>query len=90
MIRDTQSSNDDCGQLGFDHGISIAANGSVSSGALTVTASGYNSPTGFADWSSTQPIHGVYVKGGPSGGNLFSYPAGDTGDQDLKRSHIAS
>lgn len=83
VIRDTKSSNDDCGELGFDHGISIAGNGQVSSGDLTVTVSGYNSPTGFADWSSTQPIHGVYVKGGPSGGNLFSYPAGDTADQDL-------
>ena len=83
VIADTQSSNDDCGQLGFDHGISIAGNGQVSSGALTVTVTGYNSPTGFADWSSNLPIHGVYAKGGPSGGNLFSYPAGDTGDQDL-------
>ncbi len=35
------------------------------------------------DWSSTLPVHGVYVKGGPSGGNLFTYPAGDTGDHDL-------
>jgi uncharacterized repeat protein (TIGR01451 family) len=83
VIADTQSSNDDCGQLGFDHGVSIAGNGQVSSGTLTVTVSGYNSPTGFVDWSSNRPIDGVYVKGGPSGGNLFSYPAGDTGDQDL-------
>jgi uncharacterized repeat protein (TIGR01451 family) len=83
VIRDTRSSNDDCVELGFDHGISIAANGQVSSGDLTVTVSGYNSPTGFVDWSSNLPIHGVYVKGGPSGGNLFSYPSGDTGDQDL-------
>ena len=74
VIADTQSSNDDCGQLGFDHGISIAGNGQASSGALTVTVTGYNSPTGFADWSSNLPIHGVYAKGGPSGGNLFSYP----------------
>jgi uncharacterized repeat protein (TIGR01451 family) len=83
VIADTRSSNDDCIELGFDHGISIAGNGQVSSGALTVTVTGYNVPTGFADWSSNDPIHGVYVKGGPSGGNLFSYPAGDTGDQDL-------
>jgi uncharacterized repeat protein (TIGR01451 family) len=83
VIADTQSSNDDCGWLGFDHGISIAGNGQASSGAMTVTVSDYNSPTGFVDWSSNLPIHGVYVKGGPSGGNLFSYPAGDTGDQDL-------
>ena len=83
VILDTQSSNDDCGQLGFDHGISIAANGQASSGGMTVTVTGYNSPTGFADWSSNLPIHGVYAKGGPNGGNLFSYPAGDTGDQDL-------
>jgi uncharacterized repeat protein (TIGR01451 family) len=83
VIVDTQSSNDECGQLGFDHGISIAGNGQVSSGDLTVTVTNYNSPTGFADWSSNLPIHGVYVKGGPSGGNLFSYPSGDTGDQDL-------
>ena len=34
VIADTQSSNDDCGQLGFDHGISIAGNGQVSSGAI--------------------------------------------------------
>jgi uncharacterized repeat protein (TIGR01451 family) len=83
VIADTKSSSDDCGELGFDHGISIAGNGQVSSGGLTVTVTGYNSPTGFADWSSNLSIHGVYVKGGPSGGNLFSYPAGDTGDQDL-------
>ena len=83
VIADTQSSNDDCGQLGFDHGISIASNGQASSGAMTVTVAGYNSPTGFADWSSTLPVHGVYVKGGPSGGNLFGYPAGDAGDHDL-------
>jgi uncharacterized repeat protein (TIGR01451 family) len=83
VIADTQSSNDDCGELGFDHGISIASNGQVSSGDLTVTVTNYNSPTGFADWSSNLTIHGVYVKGGPSGGDLFSYPAGDTGDQDL-------
>ncbi|HWL90844.1 MAG TPA: DUF11 domain-containing protein [Actinomycetota bacterium] len=83
VIRDTQSSNDDCGQLGFDHGLSIAGNGQVSGGGVTVTVTGYNGPTGFADWSSNVPIHGVYAKGGPSGGNLFSYPAGDTGDQDL-------
>jgi uncharacterized repeat protein (TIGR01451 family) len=83
VIVDTPSSNDDCGHLGFDHGISIAGNGQASSGGMTVTISGYNSPTGFVDWSSSLPIHGVYVKGGPSGGNLFGYPAGDTGDQDL-------
>jgi uncharacterized repeat protein (TIGR01451 family) len=83
VIADTQSSNDDCGQLGFDHGISIASNGQASSGAMTVTVSGYNGPPGFADWSATLPVHGVYVKGGPSGGNLFGYPAGDTGDHDL-------
>lgn len=83
VIRDTQSSNDDCAELGFDHGVSIAGNGQVSSGDLTVTVTNYDSPVGFVDWASTQPIHGVYVKGGPSGGNLFSYPAGDTGDQDL-------
>jgi uncharacterized repeat protein (TIGR01451 family) len=83
VIVDTPSSNDDCGHLGFDHGISIAGDGQASSGGMTITISGYNSPTGFADWSSTLPIHGVYVKGGPSGGNLFNYPAGDTGDQDL-------
>jgi uncharacterized repeat protein (TIGR01451 family) len=83
VIADTQSSSDDCGELGFDHGIAIAGNGQVSSGDLTVTVIGYNSSTGFADWSSTRPIHGVYVKGGPIGGNLFSYPAGDTRDQDL-------
>ncbi len=83
MIADTQSSNDDCGQLGFDHGISIASNGQVSGGDLTVTVTDYNSPTGYVDWSSNLPIHGVYAKGGPSGGNLFNYPAGDTGDHDL-------
>ena len=83
VIVDTKSSNDDCGLLGFDHGISIAGNGQGSSDGLTVTVTGYNSPTGFADWSSNFAIHGVYVKGGPSGGNLFSYPDGDTGDQDL-------
>jgi uncharacterized repeat protein (TIGR01451 family) len=83
VIADTQSSNDDCGQLGFDHGISIASNGQASRGAMTVTVAGYNGPTGFADWSSTLPVHGVYVKGGPSGGDLFGYPAGDDGDHDL-------
>ncbi|MGH7541332.1 MAG: hypothetical protein ACRELC_10060, partial [Gemmatimonadota bacterium] len=83
VIADTPSSDDDCGGLSFDHGLSIAGNGSASSGGLTVTASGSNSPTGFVDWSSTQPIHGVYVKGGPSGGVLFAYPGGDTGDRDL-------
>ena len=83
IIVDTSASSDDCGELGFAHGISIAANGQASSGGMTVTVSGYNSPTGFADWSSNLPIHGVYVKSGPSGGNLFSYPTGDTGDQDL-------
>ncbi|HET6792100.1 MAG TPA: DUF11 domain-containing protein [Actinomycetota bacterium] len=83
VIADTQSSNDDCGQLGFDHGISIGGNGQTSSGAMTVTVTGYNGPTGFADWSATPPVHGVYVKGGPSGGALFDYPAGDTGDHDL-------
>ena len=82
-IVDTPSSSDDCGELGFAHGISIAGNGQASSGGMTVTVTGYDSPTGFADWSSNLPIHGVYAKGGPSGGNLFSYPAGDTGDQDL-------
>jgi uncharacterized repeat protein (TIGR01451 family) len=82
-IVDSQASSNDCGELGFDHGISIAGNGRASSGALTVTVTGYNSPIGFADWASNLPIHGVYAKSGPSGGNLFSYPAGDTGDQDL-------
>jgi uncharacterized repeat protein (TIGR01451 family) len=83
VIRDTQSSSDECGELGFDHGVSITGNGSVSSGDRTMTVSGSDSPTGFVDWSSNLPIHGVYVKGGPSGGNLFAYPGGDTGDQDL-------
>jgi uncharacterized repeat protein (TIGR01451 family) len=83
VIEDTQSSSDDCGLLGFTHGITIAGDGQVSSDDLTVTVTGYNSPTGFADWSSTVPIQGVYAKGGSSGGNLFIYPAGDTGDQDL-------
>jgi uncharacterized repeat protein (TIGR01451 family) len=83
VIMDTQSSSDDCGLLGFTHGISIAGDGQVSSGDLTVTVTGYNSPTGFADWSSTVPIEGVYVKGGSSGGTLFTYPAGDTDDEDL-------
>jgi uncharacterized repeat protein (TIGR01451 family) len=83
VIADTQSSSDDCGPLGFTHGISISGNGQVSSGDLTVTVTGYNSPIGFADWSATLPILAVYVKAGPSGGNLFNYPAGDTGDQNL-------
>jgi uncharacterized repeat protein (TIGR01451 family) len=83
VIADTRSSSDDCGELGFDHGISIASNGQASSGDMTVTVTGYNSPSGFVDWSSTLPVNGVYVKGGPSGGNLFAYPAGDTGDHDL-------
>jgi uncharacterized repeat protein (TIGR01451 family) len=83
VIVDTQSSSDDCGLLGFAHGISISGNGQASSRDLTVTVTGYNSPTGFADWSSSLPIQGVYAKGGASGGNLFNYPAGDTGDQDL-------
>jgi uncharacterized repeat protein (TIGR01451 family) len=82
-IVDTQSSSDDCGLLGFAHGISSAGNGQISSGDLRVTVTGYNSPTGFADWSATVPIQGVYVKGGSSGGNFFDYPAGDTGDRDL-------
>jgi uncharacterized repeat protein (TIGR01451 family) len=83
VIVDTQSSSDDCGLLGFAHGISIAGNGQVSSGDVTVTVAGYNSPTGFADWSATVPIQGVYVKGVSSGGNVLNYPAGDTGDRDL-------
>lgn len=83
VIRDTRSSSDDCAELGFDHGLSIAGNGTASSGDLTLTISGYNAPTGFVDWSTNLPIHGVYAKGGPSGGNLFSYPTGDTGDRDL-------
>jgi uncharacterized repeat protein (TIGR01451 family) len=83
VIVDTPSSSNDCGSLGFAHGIPISGSGQVSSGDLTITVTGYNSPTGFADWSSNLPIQGVYVKGGPSGGNLFNYPAGDTGDQDL-------
>jgi uncharacterized repeat protein (TIGR01451 family) len=83
VIVDTPASSDDCGELGFAHGLSIAGNGQVSGDGRTVTVSGYNAPTGFVDWSSTLPIHGVYVKGGPSGGNLFAYPAGDTGDTDL-------
>ena len=83
VIVDTPSSNDDCGLLGFAHGIPISGNGQASSGDLTITVTGYNNPTGFADWSSNLPIQGVYVKGGPSGGNLFNYPGGDTGDQDL-------
>ena len=82
-IVDTASSNDDCGELGFDHGVSIAGDGQSSGEGVTITVSGYNSPTGFVDWSSSAPILAVYVKGGPSGGDLFSYPAGDTGDQDL-------
>ena len=83
VMVDTRSSNDDCIELGFDHGVSIAGNGQVSSGALTVMVTEYNDPDGFVDWSSNLPLHGVYVKGGPSGGNLFAYPAGDPGDQDL-------
>jgi uncharacterized repeat protein (TIGR01451 family) len=82
-IVDTASSNDDCGLLGFDHGIAVNGNGQGSSAGVTVTVSGYNSPTGFLDWSSSAPILAVYVKGGPSGGDLFSYPGGDSGDQDL-------
>lgn len=83
VIVDTPSSSDDCGSLGFAHGIPISGNGQASSGDLTITVTGYNNPNGFADWSSNLPIQGVYAKGGPSGGNLFNYPAGDTGDQDL-------
>jgi uncharacterized repeat protein (TIGR01451 family) len=90
VIVDTKSSSNDCGELGFDHGSSIAGNGQVSSGGVTVTVTGYNSPTGFADWSSNLPIHGVYAKGGPSGGNLFSYPAGNTGDLDVHTPQKAS
>jgi uncharacterized repeat protein (TIGR01451 family) len=83
VIVDTANSANDCLSLGFDHGLKLSGNGQATDGAVTVTASGYNSPTGFVDWSSTAPITAVYVKGGPSGGNLFSYPTGDTGDQDL-------
>jgi uncharacterized repeat protein (TIGR01451 family) len=83
VIVDTPSSSDDCGALGFAHGIPIFGNGQASSGDLTITVTGYNNPNGFADWSSNLPIQGVYAKGGPSGGNLFNYPAGDIGDQDL-------
>jgi uncharacterized repeat protein (TIGR01451 family) len=36
VIADTQSSNDDCGQLGVDHGISIPRDGRASIGAMTV------------------------------------------------------
>ena len=57
---------------------------------MTVTVSGYNNPTGFADWSSNLPINGVYAKGGPSGGNLFSYPAGNTGDLNVHTPQKAS
>ncbi len=90
VVIDTQSSSNDCGELGFDHGISIAGNGQVSGGGVTVTVSGYNNPTGFADWSSNLPINGVYAKGGPSGGNLFSYPAGNTGDLNVHTPQKAS
>ncbi len=83
VLADTRSSSDDCGFLGFAHGVTISGNGQVSSGELTVTVTGYNAPIGFADWSSTLPILAVYVKAGPSGGNLFSYPAGETVDQDV-------
>jgi uncharacterized repeat protein (TIGR01451 family) len=82
-IADTRSSDQDCIELGFDHGISVARNGQVFSGDRTVTVTNYNSPSGFADWSSNLEMHGVYVKGGPNGGNLFDYPAGDSGDRDL-------
>ena len=84
VIVDTHSSANDCAELGFDNGVKIVGDGSVSSGDLTVTVSGYKSSTGFADWSSNLPINAVYVKGGPSGGDLFGYPAGDIGDQDLR------
>ena len=83
VIVETRSSSDDCGVLGFTQGISISGDGQVSSGDLTVTVTGYNSPIGFADWSATLPIPAVYVKAGPSGGNLFDDPVGDTDDQDL-------
>ena len=83
VIVDTKSSSDDCGFLGFTHGVSISGNGQVSSGEVTVTVTGYNAAIGFADWSSTLPILAVYVKAGPSGGDLFDYPAGDTADQDV-------
>jgi hypothetical protein len=83
VLADTKSSSDDCSFFGFTHEVSISGNGQVSSGELTVTVTGYNAPIGFADWSATLPILAVYVKAGPSGGNLFGYPAGDTGDQDL-------
>jgi uncharacterized repeat protein (TIGR01451 family) len=82
-IAKTRSSNDTCAQLGFDHGLSISGNGSASAGDVSVTVSGFNSPAGSVDWSSSVPVHGVYVKGGPSGGNLFPYPSGATGDEDL-------
>ena len=78
----TKASSDRCTQLGFEHGLAFTGSGSASSDTMTVTISGFNSPSGSVAWSSTLPIHGVYVKGGP-GGNLFSYPSGDTGDQDL-------
>ena len=81
-ITPTKASSDRCGQLGFDHGLSFSGNGSASSDAMTVTISGFNSPAGTVAWSSNLPIHGVVVKGGPSG-NLFAYPTGDTADQDL-------
>jgi uncharacterized repeat protein (TIGR01451 family) len=83
VIAGTKSSNDVCFQLGFDQGLTIHGDGSASSGDRTVTISGFDSPSGFVDWSSNLPIQGVYVKGGPGGGNLFSYLTGDTGDQDL-------
>jgi uncharacterized repeat protein (TIGR01451 family) len=83
VITDTRSSSDDCGLLGFAHGISISGDGQVTSGDLTVTVSGYNGPVGFADWSASLPILAVYVKAGPSGGNLFNYPAGEAADQRL-------
>ena len=88
VIADAQSSSDGCRALGFTHGVSILGDGQTSSGDLTVTVSGSNGPTGFADWSSTHPIQGVYVEG-LSGGNLFNYPAGHTGDQDLHTPQMA-
>ena len=85
--------NATCGRLGELAGesgwvefykVEPVVGGSYADGARTVSWIVRDTAAGQVfDWTANFDLHGAFAKGGNTGGNLYVYPAGSRGDEDL-------
>jgi len=57
-------------------------NGTFTDGTVTITITNFDGNAATADWSSDNPINGVFAKGGPNG-NLYTYDPPATSDTGI-------